>query len=159
MAGVNVSRVFGLNAAGVLGWYDASGLGGGGFGSVTSVALAVPAALGTVSGSPVTGSGTLTFSLSTQTANTVFAGPTAGGAAIPGFRALVAADLPAGAYAPVGAQYVTLATDATLTGERVLTVTAREIDLTDGGAGGAATLRVAQGLRGAARAYLARHFR
>jgi hypothetical protein len=34
------------------------------------------------------------ISLDTQTANTVFAGPTSGGAAVPTFRALVAADLP-----------------------------------------------------------------
>jgi hypothetical protein len=32
--------------------------------------------------------------LATQTANTVYAGPTSGGAAVPSFRALVAADLP-----------------------------------------------------------------
>ena len=38
------------------------------------------------------------------------------------------------------AQYVVLAVDATLTDERVLTGTANEIVLTDGGAGGAATL-------------------
>lgn len=32
--------------------------------------------------------------VSTQTANTIFAGPTSGGAAVPGFRALVLNDLP-----------------------------------------------------------------
>jgi hypothetical protein len=37
----------------------------------------------------------LSFTLSTQTANTVFAGPTTGSAAAPTFRALVFADLPA----------------------------------------------------------------
>lgn len=36
------------------------------------------------------------ISLDTQTANTVFAGPTSGGAAVPTFRALVAADIPVG---------------------------------------------------------------
>lgn len=70
-----------------------SGSGGGG-GTVTSVALTVPSIL-SVSGSPVTTSGTFAVTLATQTANTVFAGPTTGGAATPTFRALVKADLPA----------------------------------------------------------------
>jgi len=61
---------------------------------VTSVALALPASVFSVSGSPVTSTGTLTGAFTTQTANTVFAGPTTGSAATPAFRALVAADLP-----------------------------------------------------------------
>lgn len=48
---------------------------------------------------------------------------------------------PAGA--PVGAQYVTLATDATLTNERVLAVTSTDLTRTDGGAGGNVTLGLA----------------
>jgi hypothetical protein len=66
----------------------------GGTGTVTSVALAMPAIF-TVSGSPVTTSGTLTATLGTQAANVVFAGPTSGGAVAPTFRSLVAADVPA----------------------------------------------------------------
>jgi hypothetical protein len=62
-------------------------------GTVTSVALSLPAIF-TVSGSPVTTSGTLTATLASQTANTIFAGPTTGVAAAPTFRALVAADIP-----------------------------------------------------------------
>lgn len=62
-------------------------------GTVTSVAIAAPGIF-TVSGSPVTGSGTLTLALATQAANVVFAGPTTGSAAAPTFRALVVADLP-----------------------------------------------------------------
>jgi hypothetical protein len=46
-----------------------------------------------VSGSPVTGSGTLTATLASQTANTVLAAPN-GTAGAPTFRALVAADIP-----------------------------------------------------------------
>jgi len=65
--------------------------GGGGGGSVTSVGLSLPSIF-SVSGSPVTTSGTLTGSLANQTANTIFAGPTSGGAAAPTFRALVAND-------------------------------------------------------------------
>lgn len=64
-------------------------------GSVTSVAASVPASIMSVAGSPITTSGTLAVSLATQTANTVWAGPTTGGAATPTFRALVAADITA----------------------------------------------------------------
>jgi hypothetical protein len=47
-----------------------------------------------VTGSPVTNTGTLVPSLKTQTANTILSGPTTGSPAIPTFRALVAADFP-----------------------------------------------------------------
>ena len=49
--------------------------------------------------------------------------------------------IPTSTGAPVGAQYVTLATDATLTSERVLTA-GTLVDLVDGGAGGAVTIDV-----------------
>lgn len=62
-------------------------------GTVTSVAVTVPARQ-TVSGSPVTTSGTLAITDNTQSANQVFAGPSSGTAAAPGFRALVAGDIP-----------------------------------------------------------------
>jgi hypothetical protein len=62
---------------------------------VTSVALSLPVSIFSVSGTPVTTTGTLTGTLATQTANTIFAGATSGGAATPAFRALVAADIPA----------------------------------------------------------------
>lgn len=64
-------------------------------GVVTSVGLALPAIF-TVSGSPVTTTGTLTAALATQAANLVFAGPVSGAAAAPTFRAQVLADMPAG---------------------------------------------------------------
>ena len=67
-----------------------------GSGTVTSVAVTVPSIL-SVTGSPITTSGTLALSLATQAANQVFAGPTSGGAATPTFRALVSADIPANA--------------------------------------------------------------
>lgn len=72
-----------------------------GTGTVTSVALsdASTSPIYSVSGSPVTTSGTLTLTLSTQTANKVFAGPTSGGAAQPTFRSLVTADIPSLPYA------------------------------------------------------------
>jgi hypothetical protein len=68
-------------------------LSGVGVGTVTSVALTAPSIF-SVTGSPVTTSGTLAVALSTQTANTVFAGPSSGAAAAPTFRALVSDDLP-----------------------------------------------------------------
>ena len=67
---------------------------GGGSGTVTSVGLVLPG-LFSVAGSPVTSAGTLTATLTTQSANLVWAGPTTGLAAAPAFRSLVVADLPA----------------------------------------------------------------
>lgn len=63
-------------------------------GTVSSVALTVPAEF-SVSGSPITSSGTLAVTKATQSANLVFAGPTTGSAAAPTFRAVVAADIAA----------------------------------------------------------------
>jgi hypothetical protein len=60
--------------------------------------MTVPSIL-SVSGSPVTTSGTLAVTLATQSANLVFAGPTTGVAATPTFRALVAADFPSNTIA------------------------------------------------------------
>jgi hypothetical protein len=69
----------------------------GGSGTVTSVGLTMPTGF-SVSGSPVTGAGTLAVTLSNETANFVWAGPTTGSPAPPTFRALVAGDIPALAY-------------------------------------------------------------
>ena len=71
----------------------AKGSDGAGSGTVTSVGLATPAEF-TVSGSPVTAAGTLTFAKASQSANEIYAGPSSGGAAAPGFRALVSDDIP-----------------------------------------------------------------
>jgi hypothetical protein len=64
----------------------------GGSGTVTSVAITTPGFL-SVTGSPITTSGTLALSLATQVANTVLVGPTSGTSA-PTFRLLVAGDIP-----------------------------------------------------------------
>jgi hypothetical protein len=78
------------------GWSEAQevidAINGAGSGTVSSVALALPVSVFVVSGSPVTTTGTLTGSFATQTANTVFAGPSSGGVATPAFRSLVSAD-------------------------------------------------------------------
>jgi hypothetical protein len=70
-------------------WATVSGASGG---TVTSVAFTAPAEF-SVSGSPITSSGTIAVTKANQSANQVFAGPTSGGAAAPAFRALVAADM------------------------------------------------------------------
>lgn len=64
----------------------------GGTGTVQSVGLSAPVEF-SVSGSPVTTSGTLAFAKANQNPNIIYAGPSAGGAAQPTFRALVRADV------------------------------------------------------------------
>lgn len=68
----------------------------GGGGTVSSVAMTGDGVIfdSTVSGSPITTSGTLAPALLTQTAATFLAGPTTGAAAAPTFRLLVATDVP-----------------------------------------------------------------
>lgn len=79
----------------------AKGTDGVGSGTVTSVGVSAPSIF-SVSGSPVTTTGTITISLATQTANAVFCGPTTGAAAAPTFRTLVAADIPASTTTAIG---------------------------------------------------------
>lgn len=83
-------------------------------GTVTSVALAdgSTSPIYSISGSPVTSSGTLTFTLATQAKNLVFAGPASGANAQPAFRALVTADLPMLTVATKSSNYSVLAADA-----------------------------------------------
>lgn len=70
-------------------WGTCGGTGTG----IGTITWSLPSIL---SASPTTlnSSGTQTFSLTTQSANTLFAGPTSGSAAAPTFRTLVLADLP-----------------------------------------------------------------
>jgi hypothetical protein len=69
---------------------------------VSSVGLAAPSIF-TVSGSPVTTSGTLTFSMNTQNANLFLAGPSTGVAATPTYRSIAATDLPLATTGAFGA--------------------------------------------------------
>lgn len=62
-------------------------------GTVSSVGLTMPSIF-SVSGSPVTSSGTLAVTSNTQGANFIYAGPTSGAAAVPTFRALARSDIP-----------------------------------------------------------------
>lgn len=89
-------------------------------GTVTSVAMTTPTSLITVSGSPVTTTGTLSVSLTNASANQVWAGPTTGAATTPTYRALVAADIPSHNHAgsditagTVGASFLGVMTGAT----------------------------------------------
>lgn len=80
-------------------------------GTVTSVGLSMPTEF-SVSGSPVTGSGTLAVTKANETANTVWAGPSSGAAAQPTFRALTAADIPASSSISTNGTLVGTATNA-----------------------------------------------
>lgn len=85
--------------------------GDAGGGTVTRVAMTVPTGF-SVSGSPITGDGTLEVTLNSQTKNKVLASPS-NASGVPSFRALVAADLP-----DVSGKYVTLATQQDITGAK-----------------------------------------
>lgn len=98
-----------------------------GAGTVTSVGLSLPNIF-TVSGSPVTTSGTLSATLASQTANQVFAGPTTGANAAPAFRALVAGDIPdlSSVYLPLSGG--TISSDLTVTGNLTVNGTTSNIN-------------------------------
>lgn len=81
------------NTVGAAVWVATTLAPGAGTGTVTSVAVAVPAEF-SVSGSPLTTFGTITISKVNQSANLIYAGPSAGGAATPTFRLLHADDIP-----------------------------------------------------------------
>lgn len=73
-----------------------------GSGSVTSVAMTVPSSLLSVSGTPITTTGTLAVSLNTQSPNTVFCGPSIAPNAAPTFRSLTADDVPSINFLNIG---------------------------------------------------------
>jgi len=109
-----------------------------GAGSVTSVALSLPGSVFSVTGSPVTGAGTLSGSFVTQAANSVFAAPN-GSTGTPSFRSLQADDIPALPYLPSSGGTVggnlTISGDLTVNGTTVtvnsttLTVDDKNIEL------------------------------
>lgn len=99
----------------------------GSTGTVTSVTFTGDGTvLSSTPSSAVTTSGTVTAALNTQTANTILAGPTTGAAANPTFRALVAADLPAG----TGGSVSSVASGTGLSGGPITTSGTLTIDFT-----------------------------
>ena len=87
-SGIVADRVLTTDGSGNLRWAAPPSSGG----TVMSVGLS-PASYFTLSGSPVTTNGTLSFAWSNQNSNLILAGPVSGSAA-PTFRGLVAADIP-----------------------------------------------------------------
>lgn len=87
--------------------------------AVTSVALDLPNIF-TVTGSPVTTSGTLRADLSSQTINTVFAAPPSGDSGPPSFRSLVENDIPS-----ISASKIT---SGVLSSDRIPNFSASKID-------------------------------
>src|SRR5580765_6034101 len=76
-------------------WTAVGSGGGGGGGTVTNFSIAgTTSPYFTAAVTSPTSTPLLTFTITPQSANTVAAGPTSGGAAAPTFRALVAADIP-----------------------------------------------------------------
>ena len=97
-------------------------------GTVTSVGLSLPNIF-SVSGSPVTTSGTLTGTLASQTAATVFAAP-AGSTGTPSFRALVAGDIPdlSSSYLPISGG--TVSSNLTISGNLTVNGTTTTVNST-----------------------------
>lgn len=102
-----------------------------GTGTVTSIAVsAAPSGIFDISGSPVTTAGTIALSMDTQTANTVLAGPSSGGAATPSFRALAAADIPTIAASQVtGANLTAASSKVSVTGGTGAVLNAATVDI------------------------------
>lgn len=102
-----------------------------GVGSVTSVGLSLPAEF-SVSGSPVTSTGTLGGAWASQTTNKVFASPN-GSTGTPTFRALAAADIPTiGAAQVTGNNLTAASTKISVASGTGATLTNATIDVNEG---------------------------
>jgi hypothetical protein len=130
ISGASNNKVLTSDADGNASWQTPSG----GSGTVTSVGLSAPSIF-SVSGSPVTTSGTLSFGVVNQNANLVWAGPTSGGAGAPSFRALVANDISAALAAPpaIGGTTPAAATFTTISGTSITGSTSIGATLNDSG--------------------------
>lgn len=103
-------------------------VGSAGGGTVSSVALTAPSFL-SVSGSPITSTGTIAITLASQTANHVFAAPN-GSSGTPSFRALVSADIPdlSASYLPIAGG--TISSNLTVSGNLTVNGTTTTINST-----------------------------
>lgn len=111
MVGTSGGRVFVKQDTSILPTTNWTEVGTGNPGTITSVGLSLPGIF-SVSNSPVTTSGTLTGTLVSQIANSVWAGPASGSNAPPTFRALVENDIPTLSYVKIGGG-ATLSTSTT----------------------------------------------
>ncbi len=105
-------------------------------GSVTSVSASVPSFL-SVSGVPITSTGTIAITLATEVSGSVFAGPASGSDAAPTFRALVASDIPALPYQATGSYITALTGDATAAGPGSVPITLATVNGSPGTFGSA----------------------
>lgn len=103
-------------------------VGSAGGGTVSSVALTAPSFL-SVSGSPITSTGTIAITLASQTANHVFTAPN-GSSGTPSFRALVSADIPdlSASYLPIAGG--TISSNLTVSGNLTVNGTTTTINST-----------------------------
>lgn len=120
--------------------------------SASNVAVTIPSGSISVTGSDFTMSGSTGSAITNGTLATVNSNVGQFGSAtvVPQFTVNAKGLITAvsnvtitGTSAPIGSAYVTIGSDATLTGERALTITANQLTLTDGGANSTATLAIA----------------
>lgn len=90
---INVSSIAGGANPSVTNTTGGLGPAWGNIGSVTSVAMSVPGEF-SVTGSPITGTGTLAIAKGNQSANAAYIGPISGSAVVPTFRQLDPLDIP-----------------------------------------------------------------
>jgi hypothetical protein len=141
-------QVITYNAAS--GKYKALAPTAGGSGTVTSIGMTVPPEFA-VAPASITTSGTFAITKTTESANTVWAGPNAGGATAPTFRALVSTDIPA-SLALTGTPTAPTATTGTNTTQVATTAfvqaAAPAIFTPGGDLSGTATSQTVTGLQG-----------
>lgn len=120
LGGIKVGSGLTIDSNGVL------SVNSGGGGTVTSVAMTVPTGF-SVTGSPITGAGTLAISLDNQTKGKFLASP-ASANGVPTFRAIAASDIP-----DLSGKYVTLdTTQNNISGEKTFTTKPVHIAQTSG---------------------------
>ena len=111
----NAGQVLSTDGSGALSWVT------GNSGSVTSVSVSMPAIF-SVTGGPITSSGTIAATLASQSANSVFAAPD-GSSGTPTFRSLASGDIPSLDAAKIATGTFTAAQIPSLDASKVTTGT------------------------------------